>query len=548
MQFQNILEALKKNLAADLQLTIAPDKLQSLQAEYLQNMQALWTQGLQASTGNSDRRFAHEAWRKNPLSAFQVASYQLQAKTMTALAEQLQGDEKTVARLRFAVQQWLAAAAPSNFLATNPEVQEKAIATQGESLRKGLNNLLADVRKGHMSMTDESQFEVGKNLATTPGQVIFENEFFQLIEYAPQTAQVHAVPLVMVPACINKFYILDLQEKNSLARYAVEQGIRTFMVSWRNPDASIAHATWDNYVQDVIIKAIEVAAEISPTKTVNALGFCIGGTLLANALAVLAARGDQPVASATFLTTLLDFENTGVLSLFVDEAGTQLRELQLAEGGLLDGHELSSTFSFLRPNELVWNYVVGNYLKGETPPPFDLLYWNADSTHVPGPMYTWYLRNTYLENNLCKPNTATVCGVPIDLRRIELPVYYYASYEDHIVPIEGAYQSMHAITGAKRRFVMGASGHIAGVINPPKAGKRSYWSTPASAKASKAALPASHADWMKKAQEQAGSWWSDWSAWLKPQSGKLVAAPKKFGNKNHQPIEPAPGRYVQVRI
>ena len=332
MQFQNILEALKKNLAADLQLTIAPDKLQSLQAEYLQNMQALWTQGLQASTGNSDRRFAHEAWRKNPLSAFQVASYQLQAKTMTALAEQLQGDEKTVARLRFAVQQWLAAAAPSNFLATNPEVQEKAIATQGESLRKGLNNLLADVRKGHMSMTDESQFEVGKNLATTPGQVIFENEFFQLIEYAPQTAQVHAVPLVMVPACINKFYILDLQEKNSLARYAVEQGIRTFMVSWRNPDASIAHATWDNYVQDVIIKAIEVAAEISPTKTVNALGFCIGGTLLANALAVLAARGDQPVASATFLTTLLDFENTGV-DVNAQPVGKTVKKMSLLSGG-----------------------------------------------------------------------------------------------------------------------------------------------------------------------------------------------------------------------
>ena len=542
MQFDSLLENLSKS-AGQYSLHIAPQDLQALQRDYLQAMQKLWLGGGQ--TPSRDRRFRHESWLKNPLAAFQVAQYELQAQTMTALAGKLQGNAKALERVRFAVEQWLAAAAPSNFLASNPEALEKAAQTQGQSLMQGLQNLLGDVQRGHVSMTDESQFEIGRNLATTPGQVIFRNEFFELIEYAPLTPKVHATPLLLVPACINKFYILDLQAHNSLARYAVENGIRTFIISWRNPDEDIAHTTWENYVQDVLLQAIDICAELAPSKQVNTLGFCIGGTILSNALAVLAARGDKRVASATFLTTLIDFENTGVLDLFIDEALVQMRELQIGEGGLLDGRDLASTFSFLRPNELVWNYVVGNYLKGETPPPFDILYWNVDSTNVPGPMYTWYLRKTYLENQLCKPNALTVCGEPIDVSQISLPVYYYASREDHIVPLAGAYQSMRTLKKAKRRFVVGASGHIAGVINPASANKRSYWlgSNPANGR-----YAASADEWVASAQEHAGSWWNDWMAWLKPLAGKQVAAPKKAGSAKYQPIEAAPGSYVKKRI
>jgi len=542
MQFDSLLQNLSQTLGQN-QLTIDPSALQSLQTEYLQAMQKLWLGGWQHAS--KDRRFRHESWAKNPIAAFQVAQYELQAQTMTALAGKLQGNAKALERVRFAVEQWLAAAAPSNFLASNPEALEKAAQTQGQSLMQGLQNLLGDVQRGHLSMTDESQFEIGRNLATTPGQVIYRNEFFELIEYAPQTAKVQATPLLMVPACINKFYILDLQAHNSLVRYAVENGIRTFIVSWRNPDESIAHTTWENYVNDVVLKAIEITAELSPSKTVNTLGFCIGGTILSNALAVLAARGDKRVASATFLTTLVDFQNTGVLDLFIDEALVQMREMQIGEGGLLDGRDLATTFSFLRPNELVWNYVVGNYLKGETPPPFDILYWNVDSTHVPGPMYTWYLRNTYLENQLCQPNALTVCGEKIDLARIDVPVYYYASREDHIVPLQGAYNSMKRLKKAKRRFVVGASGHIAGVINPAAANKRNYWlgANPARGNYAETAD-----DWMAAAKEMPGSWWSDWMAWLQAQSGKAVAAPKKAGNAKYAPMEAAPGSYVKVRI
>jgi len=387
-------------------------------------------------------------------------------------------------------------------------------------------------------MTDESVFEVGKNVATTEGAVVFENDLFQLIEYKPLTKQVYERPFLVVPPCINKFYILDLQPENSLVRYLVEQGHRTFVMSWRNPDASIEDKTWDDYVGDGPMKAIEVVREISGAKQINALGFCVGGTILGTALAVHAARGEKPLASATLLTSFLDFSETGVLDLFIDEAFVKFREMQMGRGGLLKGQELASTFSFLRPNDLVWNYVVGNYLKGETPPPFDLLYWNSDSTNLPGPMFTWYLRNTYFENNLIKPGKLTVCGEKIDLRKVDLPVYIYGSREDHIVPIGGAYASVNHLPG-KKRFVMGASGHIAGVINPPSKNKRSYWTHEK--------LPKTFDEWFKGAKEHPGSWWTDWAAWLKPHAGKQVAAPKSYGKGKYKAIEPAPGRYVKAK-
>ena len=522
------------------QLSFAPDKMRELQAQYLKDATNLWNQNLTAPSQIKDRRFSGDAWAQNPVAAFTAATYLLNSRTLMSLADAVEADEKTRARIRFAVEQWVAASAPSNFLAFNAEAQKKALETKGESISKGVQNLLSDVQQGHVSMTDESLFEVGRNVATTEGQVVFENDYFQLIEYKPLTAKVHERPFLLVPPCINKFYILDLQPENSFIRYAVSKGHRTFVVSWRNPDQSLANATWDDYIENAAIKAIEVTRDIGGTDQINALGFCVGGTILSTALAVMAARGQKPVASTTLLTTLIDFTDTGVLDVFIDENFVRFREMQFAQGGLMAGRDMASTFSFLRPNDLVWNYVVGNYLKGETPPPFDLLYWNSDSTNLPGPFYAWYLRNTYLENKLIKPGKATVCGKPLDLRKVDMPIYIYGSREDHIVPIPGSYASTQVFPG-KKRFMMGASGHIAGVINPPAAKKRSHWVR------NDGKFPAKVDDWIDGAQEVPGSWWEDWASWLKGHAGKLVAAPKRYGNARHKPIEAAPGRYVKAK-
>ena len=519
-------------------VSFTPDKLQALQQAYVNEAAQLWNSGLTPGTASTDKRFAAPAWSANPVAAFSAALYLLNARTLMGLVEAAEADAKTKARLRFAVEQWMAASAPSNFMALNAEAQSRAIQTGGESIAKGVQNLLKDIQQGHVSMTDESVFEVGRNVATTEGAVVFENDLFQLIEYKPLTKQVYERPFLVVPPCINKFYILDLQPENSLIRYLVEQGHRTFVVSWRNPDESMRDKTWDDYVGEGGIRAIDVVQQVSGAKKINALGFCVGGTILGTSLAVLAARGEKPVASATFLTTLLDFSDTGILDLFIDEQFVSFRETQLGRGGLMPGQDLASTFSFLRPNDLVWNYVVGNYLKGETPPPFDLLYWNSDSTNLPGPMYAWYLRNTYFENNLVKPGKLTVCGEKVDLGKVDIPVYIYGSREDHIVPITGAYGSVAHLPG-KKRFVMGASGHIAGVINPPVKKKRSYWTNDK--------LPKTHAQWLAGAKEHPGSWWTDWSAWLKGHAGKQVAAPKSYGKGKFKAIEPAPGRYVKAK-
>ena len=523
-------------------LQLDPAKLLEIQQSYLQQAGDLWNSGISAESAQlkpvADRRFAGEAWNSNPVSHFCAASYMINAQALMGLAEAVEGDEKTRARVRFAVEQWLAASAPSNFLALNAEAQKKALDTQGQSIAQGLQNLMHDMQQGHVSMTDESVFEVGKNVATTEGAVVFENEFFQLLEYKPLTAKVHAKPFLLVPPCINKFYILDLQPENSLIRYAVAQGHRTFVVSWRNPDESMQDKTWDDYIEHAAIQAIAVTQEITGAKDINALGFCVGGTILSTALAVLAARGEKPVASLTLLTSLLDFSDTGILDIFIDETAVKFREMQMGSGGLLKGQDLASTFSFLRPNDLVWNYVVGNYLKGETPPPFDLLYWNSDSTNLPGPFYAWYLRNTYFENSLVKRGKLTVCGEKIDLSKLDMPAYIYGSREDHIVPIGGAYASTQVLKGP-RRFVMGASGHIAGVINPPAKKKRSHWIGDK--------LPVSHQAWLADATEHGGSWWPDWAAWLKRHAGPQIAAPKSYGSRKYKALEPAPGRYVKAK-
>jgi polyhydroxyalkanoate synthase len=532
-------------------LNLPLQAMSSLQGDYLQQATALWNDTvarLDVGAGEKkpalpDRRFAAADWAGNPAAAFVAQQYLLNARTLLRMADAIEGDEKTKARVRFAVQQWIDAASPSNYLALNPEAQRKALETKGESITQGLTHLWQDVQRGHVSQTDESVFEVGRNVATTAGSVVYENELFQLIEYNATTSKVYERPMLFIPPCINKYYILDLQPDNSVLRYTVEQGHRTFVVSWRNPDEELVGKTWDDYIEQGPLEAIRVVQDITGAKQLNLLGFCVGGTILSTALAVLAARGEQPASSLTLLTTLLDFSDTGVLDLFVDETSVQMREMTIGEQapqgpGLLKGKELATTFSFLRPNDLVWNYVVGNYLKGEAPPPFDLLYWNGDSTNLPGPMYCWYLRHTYLQDDLKVPGRLTVCGEKVDLGAIKAPAYVYASREDHIVPWTAAYLSTALLKG-KTRFVLGASGHIAGVINPPSKNKRNYWTN--------AKLPAKADDWFDGATDHPGSWWTDWSGWLASHAGKQVAAPKAPGGRKYKPIEPAPGRYVKQK-
>jgi polyhydroxyalkanoate synthase len=399
--------------------------------------------------------------------------------------------------------------------------------------------LMEDLARGRISITDESAFEVGTNVATSEGSVVFENDVMQLIQYAPLTGKVASRPLLIVPPCINKFYILDLQPANSFVRFACEQGLTVFLVSWRNPDARLGHLTWDDYVEQGVMKAIDVAHEVSRADRINALGWCVGGTLLSSTLAVARARDDERVASLTLLTTMLDFEEPGDLGVFLDEASVTQREMTIGQGGIYPGAELGFVFQTLRANDLIWPYVVNNYLKGKTPPAFDLLYWNADATNLPGPMYAWYLRNMYLENNLRVPGRLSMCGTPVDLGRLDMPSYVLATQEDHIVPWQSAYRTT-ALVGGPCEFVLGASGHIAGVINPASKNKRSYWTG--------GQLGADPVQWLATADSRPGSWWTHWAQWIKALSGKPVPARRKLGNATHEPIEPAPGRYVKVRV
>jgi polyhydroxyalkanoate synthase subunit PhaC len=544
-------KAMGQMLQAAAGLTMQPTALAQLQADYLREAAELWNGAVERLSGKDtsppkigDRRFAATDWAANPATAMAAQAYLLNSRTLLKMAEAIEGDAKTKARVRFAVQQWIDAASPSNYLALNPEAQRKALETKGESITHGVAHLLGDLQQGHVSQTDESMFEVGRNVATTEGAVVVENELMQLIEYKPLTAKVHERPMLFVPPCINKYYILDLQPENSLIRHLVAEGHRMFVVSWRNPDASLVDKTWDDYIEQGPIAAIRAVQAIGGSAQIDVMGFCIGGTIVSTALAVLAARGEHPAASLSLLTSMLDFSNTGVLDLFIDEAQVQLREATIGAGapqgpGLLKGQELATTFSFLRPNDLVWNYVVGNYLKGDKPPPFDLLYWNGDSTNLPGPMFCWYLRHTYLQNDLRVPGKLTVCGQKVDLSKIKAPVFVYASREDHIVPWDAAFESTKILKGNKVRFVLGASGHIAGVINPPAAKKRSHWVD--------GKLGGSASQWSETAKEVPGSWWSDWSAWLKPHAGKMIAAPKGYGSKQYKVIEAAPGRYVKAK-
>jgi len=517
-----------------------PEDLVELQGRYMQEQMNLWMRAMQPdgeAPEVADKRFSGPEWNELPVFRYLRDSYLLTSKMMMEAVDKAELDAPTKQRMRFFMRQYLDAVAPSNFLMTNPEALKAAMESSGETLQEGMKNLLGDLEKGRISMTDEKAFEVGKNIAVTQGAVVFESPLLQLIQYAPLTAKVHELPLVMVPPCINKFYIMDLQPENSLVRYAVEQGHTVFMVSWRNVRKHQQHVTWDEYIAE-LIAALEEARRICRTPKINALGFCIGGTLLASALAVLEKQGKDFAESLTLLTTLLEFSDVGEIRVYIDENFVEKRERQLKKGGLVPGQELASAFSSLRANDLVWNYVVNNYLKGKQPPAFDLLYWNADATNLPGPMYAYYLRNTYQDNKLCKPDALRMLGTPVSLKRIKLPAFVFSAREDHIVPWRGGYKSARTL-GGKVRFILGASGHIAGTINPPSKNKRSYWVNDT--------LAADPDQWLAKAKEMPGSWWTVWSKWLKPFGGKLVPARKKLGDGRRKPIEPAPGRYVKER-
>jgi len=520
-----------------------------LQQRYYRQHLELWMNLARAGDGaapiapiavpdKADRRFHAPEWQTLPYFDYLKQAYLINSRWLADMVENAQLPEPAKHKLRFFTRQVIDAAAPANFAPTNPEVIKLAAATNGESLARGLEHLSADAKKGRISMTDESAFEIGRNIVVTPGTVVFENELMQLIQYAPATPNVFARPLVMVPPCINKYYILDLQPENSFVRYTVAQGHTVFMVSWRNVPATMGHLTWDHYLADGVLKALDVARDICGVAQVNVLGFCVGGTLVGAALALLAAQGDSAAASVTLLTTMLDFSDAGDLAVYVDDAYVRQREQDFAHGGVLRGKELALTFSSLRANDLIWNYVVNNYLKGATPEAFDLLYWNSDSTNLPGAMFVYYIRNTYLENNLRCPGRLTMCGERIDLSRVTVPAYILATREDHIVPWKTAYESTQLL-GGDIRFVLAGSGHIAGVINPPAKKRRNHWTN--------TAVPKEAAAWLDSATSQVGSWWPDWINWLAGHAGAQTPAPAAAGNANYPSLEPAPGRYVRER-
>ncbi|WP_454742414.1 PHA/PHB synthase family protein [Cupriavidus necator] len=532
---------------APVSLLSAARTLSAWPEQALRQMAAFWPPAGSAAVtdhadradpaGAQDRRFAAQAWRDDPRCELVVRHYQSYAARLRDAIDEAPADAQTKAQWQFALRQVLDALSPANCLATNPEALQLAVDSGGASLVEGMRLFLQDLAKGRVSMADDQAFEVGRNVGVTPGGVVFENALMQLIQYSPATDKVHQRPLLIVPPCINKFYILDLQPENSFVAHAVAQGHTVFLVSWRNVSEAQGHLTWDDYLEQGVLRAIDAAREITRADRVNTLGFCVGGTLLACALAVAAARGEDKVASATLLTTMLDFQDTGEIGLLVNEAMVALREATIGRGGLLRGRELAHVFAALRANDLIWRYAVNSYLKGTAPPAFDLLSWNCDDTNLPGPMYCWYLRNAYLENRLRVPGGTVQCGEAVDFSRVRVPAFLYASHDDHIVPWGSAFATTRLL-GGPTTFVLGASGHIAGVVNPPARRKRHHW----------IGTPDSNAQrWLDGAERVEGSWWPTWSEWLGQHAGAQTAAPRSLGSAAYAVTEPAPGRYVKEK-
>ena len=511
-----------------------PQKWMETMTEFQRQQMGLWQQMMGLSTPTADRRFKSEEWSEQPVYDFIKQSYLMTSDMLNQWAEAVPGDEKEKEKLQFYTQSYIDAMSPANFAATNPEVMKEAMESGGQSLLNGWKNLLGDIDKGRITMTDESAFEVGKNLAVTPGKVVFRNDLFELLQYAPTTQEVNEKPLLIVPPCINKFYILDLGPGNSFVEWSVAQGNTVYLISWVNADQSHAGVSWDDYVDRGMIEALSQVRSQSGQNKVNAVSWCVGGTLLASALGVLQKRRKNWVASATFLTTLLDFSDPGQLGVFLDPEEVEKREAALRKEGIFSGKSLALGFNMLRSNDLIWSYVVNNYLKGKTPPPFDILYWNSDPTNLPAEMYCQYIRRMYLDNAL-QAGELEVCGHVVDLSKVKIPTYFLSTIEDHIAPWKTTFAGTELL-GGENTFVLGGSGHIAGVINPPHKNKRNYWTD------GELGQGAEH--WQQTAQSHPGSWWTHWHAWLEQQDATKVPA-RDVPSEN---LGDAPGQYVTVRI
>ncbi|WP_353570096.1 class I poly(R)-hydroxyalkanoic acid synthase [Candidatus Albibeggiatoa sp. nov. BB20] len=528
-----------------------PQEWLQMMAQYQQEQLNLWGKlfnvNIEAVPGISklepergDRRFSDKEWNENPIFDYIKQSYLLASKSLNQWSEYAHLDDENKKKLEFYTKYFIDAMSPTNFAVTNPEVMREAVDSKGQSLLNGLRNLLEDMSKGRITMTDESAFELGKNIGASEGAVVYQNRMMQLIQYKPTTEKVSDRPLLIVPPSINKFYILDLQPANSFVKYSVDQGNTVFLISWINPDESMKDICWDDYLEDGIIQATKVIQEITSAKKLNTVSWCVGGTLLTSALAVMHAKKiHTSIASATFFTTMLDFSDVGDLSVFIDEGQVAQREAQLKQSGILPGKDLSLAFSMIRANDLIWSYVVNNYLKGQNPAPFDILYWNSDPTNLPANMYSDYLRNLYLENKLIKSNALEMCGVPIDLTSIKTPSYFLSTIDDHIAPWKSTFTGTELFSG-NIEFVLGASGHIAGVINPPAKNKRNYWHGGELGKGAD--------QWLETAKSEKGSWWNHWTAWLKKRGGTEVDAPTALGSDKYKEVEAAPGSYVKKRI
>jgi polyhydroxyalkanoate synthase len=491
----------------------------------------------------SDKRFKDDAWEENDVFNYIKQSYLLTSRWISQTVRDVEGlDPKTREKVEFYTRQFVSALSPTNFALTNPEVIRATIESKGENLINGLKNLLTDLERGkgtvRISQTQYDKFELGKNIATTPGKVIFRNEMMEVIQYSPMTSEVVKRPLLFVPAWINKFYIVDLRDKNSWVRWAVEQGHTVFMISWVNPDEKLSQKSFEDYVIDGAAKAVDVVEQATGETEINAVGYCIGGTLLAATLAYLAAKGDSRVKSGTFFTTMIDFSQPGELGVFIDEATISYLEQKMAERGYLDAAEMATTFNMLRENDLIWSFVVNNYLLGNDPFPFDLLYWNSDSTRMPYAMHSFYLRNCYQKNKLIEPGGFVIGGEGIDLRKITVPTYFLSAREDHISPWKSNYQGMLHL-GGQKRFTLAASGHIAGVINPPAAKKYCYWVNPKT--------PVNPDEWLAGATQKDGSWWPDWDEWVKKISGPERVPGREPGGGKLKPLCDAPGEYVRMK-
>ncbi|MEE3502599.1 class I poly(R)-hydroxyalkanoic acid synthase [Acidiphilium acidophilum] len=537
-------------------LAANPARLIEAQMGFWQDYTTLWQHSARRMMGIEtspvvppdprDKRFADEGWKTSEVFDFIRQSYLLSARFVQDVVTRVDGlDAKTAQKVDFYSRQFIDAMSPSNFALTNPQVLRKTVETGGENLLRGLNNLLRDLEAGqgrlHISMTNADAFTVGGNIAVTPGNVVFRNDLMELIQYIPTTKSVLRTPLVIFPPWINKFYILDLRPKNSFIRWAVEQGHTVFVASWVNPDEHLAAKDFADYMNDGVFAALDAIEAATGEREVNAIGYCLGGTLLAATLAVMAAREDHRIRAATFLVTLTDFADVGELGVFIDEEQLAAIEEKMNRQGYLDGADMATTFNMLRANDLIWGFVVNNYLLGNDSFPFDLLYWNSDSTRMPAAMHSFYLRNMYQQNRLIQPGALELCGTPVDLGRITIPAYFLSCREDHIAPWASTYKATQILAGPNR-FVLAASGHVAGVVNPPSSGKYNHFVNDA--------LPPDPQSWMEGATEVAGSWWPDWQRWItsheKPH-GKSTVKPRIPGDGKLPVLGDAPGDYVKVR-